>query len=109
MNDEAQKAKTLERATQQLDVIEQMMTLLMNGIDIDDLKTSERLNIALKLMTQHTRILKLYDDISRDHGPSSIQQAFVGQLMHLMRNDSAEQEFDDSEAGSSSFSLKESN
>jgi hypothetical protein len=110
MSDDTQKAKTLERATQQLDIIEQMITMLVVGIDLNDLKVSERLNLALKLMTQHTRILKLYNDISGDYGPSSSQQAFVGKLMRLMRNDASEQELDDSfssEEGSSSFSFKD--
>ncbi len=109
MSHDVQKAKTLERATQQLDTIEQMITMLVAGIDLDDLKTSEKLNLALKLMTQHTRILKLYDDISGDHGPSSSQQAFVGKLMHLMRNE-ASLEIDDaftSEESSGSFSFKD--
>lgn len=110
MSDNAQKAKTLERATQQLDIIEQMITMLVDGIDLDNLKTSERLNLALKLITQHARTLKLCDDISRDYGPSSNQQAFIGQLMRLMRNNSSEQELDDpfsSEDGSGSFSFKD--
>ncbi|HEY4035533.1 MAG TPA: hypothetical protein VGL94_16365 [Ktedonobacteraceae bacterium] len=91
----AQKAKTLERATRQLDIIEQMITTLMAEIDFSVLKTSERLNIALKLMTQHARTLKLYDDISREHGPSSGQQTFVGKLMHFMRNEASDQDIDD--------------
>jgi hypothetical protein len=88
----AQKAKTLECATRQLDTIEQMITMLVAEIDFSDLKTSERLNIALKLMTQHARTLKSYDDISGEHGPSSDQQAFVGKLMRFMRNEASDQD-----------------
>ncbi len=77
MTDNDQKVKTLERATQQLDIIEQMITMLMDRIDLDSLKTSERINLALKFMTQHTRILKLYDDISNDSVPSSGQQHLI--------------------------------
>jgi hypothetical protein len=88
------KGKTLERATQQLDIIEQMITMLMARIDLDSLKTSERINFAIKFMTQHARTLKLYDDISRDREPSSGQQDVVDQLMRLMRNDPSGQDDD---------------
>src|SRR6202023_2540689 len=50
---------TLERAIQQLDSIEQLITMLMDDIDLNELKTSEKLNFALKLMAQHARTLKL--------------------------------------------------
>jgi len=91
----AQKAKTLERITQQLDSIEQLITMLVDEIDLSDLKTSERLNIALKLMTQHARTLKLYDDISGDKGLSSSEQAVVDKLIHSMRNEASDQDVDD--------------
>ena len=96
MTDNDQKIKTLERATQQLDIIEQMITMLMDRIDLDSLKTSERINLALKFITQHTRTLKLYDDISRDHMSSSVQKDLIDKLMRFMRNDPSEQELGDS-------------
>ena len=110
MADNDQKAKTLELATQQLDIIEQMITMLMDSLDLNSLKTSERLNIAIKLMTQHTRTLKLYDDISRDRVLSSGQQALIDQMMRSMRNDLSEQELDDllsSSDESGTFSFKD--
>lgn len=109
MSDDMQKAKTLERATQQLDIIEQMITLLVDDINLEDLKTSERLNLALKLMTQHARTLKLYDDISQDRGLSSSQQALFGQLMRFMRNDPSEEHDDSfsSEEDGGAFFLKD--
>jgi hypothetical protein len=103
------KGKTLERATQQLDIIEQMITMLMARIDLDSLKTSERINFAIKFMTQHARTLKLYDDISRDREPSSGQQDVVDQLMRLMRNDPSGQDDDafSSEDESDAFFFKD--
>ena len=95
MSDDRQKDQILERATKQLDIIEQMITLLVDEIDFEELKTSERLNLAIKLMAQHARTLKLYDDISGDDGPSSSQQAFIGKLMRFMRNEPSEQGYDD--------------
>lgn len=108
MADNDQKVKTLERATQQLDIIEQMITMLVDSLDLNSLKTSEKLNLALKLMTQHASTLKLYDDISRDHVLSSGQQALVSQMMRFMRNDLSEQELDEllssgDESGAFSF------
>lgn len=60
MHDEPRKmTDTFERATRQLDIIEQLITLLMDGIDFSELKMSDRLNIALKFMAEHARMLKL--------------------------------------------------
>jgi hypothetical protein len=110
MADNDQKVKTLERTTQQLDIIEQMITMLVDSLDLNSLKTSERLNLAIKLMTLHTRTLKLYDDISRDRVLSSSQQTLTDQMMRSMRDDLSKQELDDllsSEDESDAFSLKD--
>ena len=96
MKDETQKANdALERATRQLDSIEQLITLLMDGIDFDELKMSERLNIAIKLMAQHARTLKLREDLSGEHDPSK-DEAFFANLRRRLRGGPSDQDFDNS-------------
>jgi hypothetical protein len=95
MNDQTQQTNdNLERATRQLDTIEQLITLLMDDIDLSELKMSERLNIAIKLMTQHARTLKLRDDISEEHDPSK-DQVFFANLRRQLRGGPSDQDFDD--------------
>ncbi len=95
MKDKTQKANdALERATRQLDSIEQLITLLMDGIDFDELKMSERLNIAIKLMAQHARMLKLREDLSGEHDPSK-DEAFFANLRRWLRGGPSNQDFDD--------------
>ncbi|SRR6266852_3596948 len=95
MKDETQKASdALERATRQLDSIEQLITLLMDGIDFDELKMSERLNIAIKLMAQHARTLKLREDLSGEHDPSR-DEAFFANLRRQLRGSPSDRDFDD--------------
>ncbi len=96
MKDQPQQTNDiLERATRQLDTMEQLITLLMHDISLSDLKTSERLNITIKLMSQHVRTLKLCDDMSGDQQPSASQQAFIANLRHALQDDSSEQNPDD--------------
>src|SRR5947209_20369279 len=84
MKDKTQKVNdALERATQQLDSIEQLITLLMDGIDFDELKMSERLNIATKLMAQHARTLKLREELNGEHDPSK-DEVFFANLRQLL-------------------------
>jgi hypothetical protein len=105
MNDETHKANdTLERATRQLDIIEQLIALLMDGIDFNELKMSDRLNIALKLMTQHARTLKLRDDISSDKDHSSKDLALLASLRrHLRSGPSSDLDFDDPSSSQMDF------
>jgi len=96
MNDETQKVSdTLERATRQLDISEQLITLLMVDLDLNELKMSERLNFALKLMAQHARTLKLREDISREYDSSAGEQDFMTELSRKLRGDPSDQDFDD--------------
>jgi len=98
MNDETQKVSdTLERATRQLDIMEQLITLLMDGIDFSELKMSERLNIALKLMTQHARTLKLREDMSgeKDASREAWKDAFFKNLRRRLQDNPSDQNFDD--------------
>lgn len=104
MNDETHKAHdTLERATRQLDIIEQLIALLMDGIDFNELKMSDRLNIALKLMTQHARTLKLRDDISSDKDHSSKDLALLASLRRHLRGGPSDLDFDDPSSSQMGF------
>jgi hypothetical protein len=109
MNDSNQQRNDiLERATRQLDIMEQLITLLMDAIELSDLKTSERLNFVLKLMTQHARTLKLSDDISgeKDDSRKAREDAFFANLRGQLRGDSSGQNLDKpliSNKGISSF------
>jgi hypothetical protein len=91
MNDESRKmTDTFERATRQLDIIEQLITLLMDGIDFSELKMSDRLNIALKLMAEHARMLKLREDISEENDPAD-NGAFFDEVRQGLRGEPLEQ------------------
>jgi hypothetical protein len=110
MHDEIHKANdTLERATRQLDIMEQLITLLIAGVDFSELKMSDRLNIALKLMTQHSRTLKLCDDISSDEDHSSKDQALLASLRRHLSGGRSDLDLDDSaEIGFDAFFSEES-
>jgi hypothetical protein len=93
MNDERRKATdTFERATRQLDIIEQLITLLMDGIDFSELKMSDRLNIAIKLMAEHARMLKLREDISEEDEPAD-DPSFFDEVRQGLRGEGSEQNF----------------
>jgi hypothetical protein len=108
MHDETPKVNdTVERATRQLDIMEQLITLLMAGVDFGELKMSDRFNIALKLMAQHARTLKLRDDISSDVDHASRDQALLASLRRHLRGGSSNQDFDDPQMGLDSFFSEE--
>ena len=93
MHDEPRKmTDTFERATRQLDIIEQLITLLMDGIDFSELKMSDRLNITLKLMAEHTRMLKLREDVSEENEPVD-DAAFFDEVRQGLRGEVLEQNF----------------
>lgn len=93
MHDEPRKmTDTFERATWQLDIIEQLITLLMDGIDFSELKMSDRLNIALKFMAEHARMLKLREDVSEENDPAD-DAAFFDEVRQGLRGEVLEQNF----------------
>jgi hypothetical protein len=93
MNDEQRKATdTFERATRQLDIIEQLITLLMDGIDFSELKMSDRLNIALKLIAEHARMLKLREEIREEDDPAD-DPSFLDEVRQGLRGEMLEQNF----------------
>lgn len=98
---------TLERATQQLDSIEQMIALLMDGIDFNELKMSDRLNIVLKLMTQHARTLKLRDDIGSGKDNSAETLASIARHLRDGPSDRDSDDLSSSQTVFAPFSLEE--
>lgn len=97
------KSDAIQRATSQLDLMEQLMTSLMADVDFNELKMLDRCNLTLKLMTQHMRTLKLCDDIRSDKDQPAQEQAFFGHLQRHLRGEASEADLDDPEMGFGTF------
>lgn len=90
MKDRTQSIRdALERATEQLDQMEKLINLLVNDLDLKELKTNERLNLATKLMAQHAHTLKLRENLCEE------DDVFFAKMRQWLQDSYSDQPLDD--------------
>ncbi|QBD76181.1 hypothetical protein EPA93_09230 [Ktedonosporobacter rubrisoli] len=83
---EPTRATALDRITRQAELIENIMHELLAEVDIEQLSNLQRLNIAIKLMGQQTRILTLYNSCTAAESPQEAE-SLLAALMRQMRGE----------------------
>ena len=77
------------RIEEQLQRIERMVLALIDGVDLDELSSYERLNITIKLMQQHARLLVMRQNVEPEE-PEKAENIMLGVLMKQLRGETGE-------------------
>lgn len=80
---------TIERIDEQLQRIERMVLTLVDGVDLDELSSYERLNVTIKLMQHHARLLVMRQRVEPEE-PEKTDSVMLGVLMKQLRGESGE-------------------
>jgi hypothetical protein len=73
-----------EHANQQCQLIERTLSVLLEGISVEELTTSQRLNFATKMLLPYVRLLALQYSMQRAQQPAT-EEAFFAELRQQLR------------------------
>jgi hypothetical protein len=76
----------IDRIEEQLQRVERMVLALIDGVDLDELSAYERLNITIKLMQQHARLLVMRQN-AEPAEPEKAESIMLGVLMKQLRGE----------------------
>lgn len=77
---------TVKHINQQVASIDQLIENLLQDVDFDELKCKERIDLAVKLMSQQARVLILKQSLANEKSDSKDEQ-FLNTLMSRMRGE----------------------
>jgi hypothetical protein len=74
-----------EHYNQQLQLIERTIKALLEGVSLQDLTTSQRLNFAAKMLSPYVRMLALQYTRQHAQQPATEEDAFFAELRQQLR------------------------
>lgn len=74
------------RIDEQLQRVERMVLALVDGVDVNEMSSYERLNVTIKLMQQHARLLMMRQTVTLDE-PERTESVMLGVLMRQLRGE----------------------
>ncbi len=81
----------LGHVNDQLTRIDQLIVDLLHDVDLDELKSKERIDLVIKLMTQQARVLILRQSCSNEQ-PAQKERMLADMLASTMRGERSDHE-----------------